>query len=53
MQRGSMVAIGDAELPHAALDYDILPDREDIVPGLQHFANTQRGHDVTGARSGA
>jgi hypothetical protein len=33
MQRGSMLTVGDADLPHAALDDDALPDREDIVPG--------------------
>src|SRR6185312_4007335 len=50
MQRANMVTLGDAHLAHAAVDDDMLSNRKHIVPGLQHFAHTQSGNDITRPR---
>src|SRR5215469_17034021 len=51
MQRANMVTVGDADFAHAALENDMLSDREDIVPGFQHFTDAQCRNDITGPRT--
>src|SRR5690348_1805567 len=50
MQRAGMPAVGDADFAHAALENDVLSNREHVMPRLQHFADSQCRNDIARLR---